>query len=112
MATGTFTVGGTGYTFEVLSPSVGLRQESATTTRHIPGGNNSYVDLGGQKPRRLPYAIYCTATEFTNLLARVGQQGTLVTTLDGTSGAVLLNLSRSTTWPDGAKEATAEFELT
>lgn len=103
---------GTAYPFEVQSSGVGLRQESAATVLHIPGGNNSYVQLGGRLPRKLSYLIYCTAAEFTNLLGQVGQSGTLVTTIDGTSGAVLMSLSRSSTWPDGAKEGTAEFELT
>lgn len=46
MAT-TFQVGGTIITFRLLLAGAELARASATTVRHIPGGNISYLDHGG-----------------------------------------------------------------
>jgi siroheme synthase len=113
MASGTFTVSGTDYTFEVTSEEVGEESASDVNVQRIYGGDTSYVDLGGQTLTSRTVGLYfALAADFAALKGVRGRQGTLVTTRDGTETAVLQTIRRTKRNWDGITEGTATFLIT
>lgn len=110
MATGTFTVSATAYTFEVQSDEAGEDSGSDVNVQRIYGGDISYVDLGGQALSTRPMNLYfATAAEFAALKGVRGRQGTLVTDRDGTETAVLQAIHRTKRNWDGITEASSTW---
>ncbi len=106
MATATFD----GVDFEVVSDPLEMESGAEVSVRHIPGGDNNYIDLGGKLPDRVRYQVYTpTQAAWTNLKAKRGVTGTLATTRDGTVTATLLSARRVKVWPGGETEGFVEF---
>lgn len=110
MPSGTFTVAATAYTFEVLSEEASEDSGSDVTVTHIPGGDTSYVDLGGQTLTSRTIGLYfALAASFVALKTVRGRQGTLVTDRDGTETAVLQTIRRTKRNWDGVTEASSTW---
>ncbi len=106
MATGSFD----GVDFEVISDPLEVESSAEVSIRHIPGGDNNYIDLGGQLPERVRYQVYTsTQAAWTNLKAKRGITGTLTTTRDGTVTATLISARRLKVWPGGQTEGSLDF---
>ncbi len=107
-ATGNFD----GVDFEIESRPVSGSAGSNVSVRPIPGGDNAYVDLGGQLPKKRRYRIYtATVAAFAALEAKRGSQGTLTTTAFGTCTAILENVDWDDQAPGGETNGYAEFTL-
>lgn len=98
-------------TFTVLHEGMRRRQGAELAFQHIPGGNITYVDYGGQTPLTLPYRLLFASAALYNLMeAQVGGTAALVSTVDGTiATAVLADLERIDYTPDGHTFANATF---
>jgi len=108
--TGRFTVSGVPYDFDTLADKMPRDQPSDVALHPIPGGNVTYIDLGGQRPQQNRIGILClTDAEFVALESVVNQQGTLEMRLDGTWTAVLRGTHRVKRWASG--EVEAELDL-
>lgn len=99
--------------FTVLAEGMGRSQDAEIAITHIPGGNVSYFDYGGQRPLGLSYNLLLTEANFHALGSVVGGTAALTTTVDGTiSAAVLLSLSRTRRIPaSGTTFAAANFAV-
>ena len=86
--------GATTLTFELLISQPGYEQTAAVTVRHIPGGNNAYIDRGGQRPATMSGAAKLDSfAEFTTLRSLVGSECTL-TYSEATYTVVLTDVRR------------------
>jgi hypothetical protein len=97
--------------FTVLQAGMGRVQTANVAFAHIPGGNVTYVDYGGQQPLSLPYNLLLSEANYRTLEGTVGGTAALVTTVDGSiNTAVLLSLSRASRIPvSGTVFVTAAF---
>ena len=83
-----------GVTIYVLADGTPRKTNADVNIRHIPGGNQSFVDIGGQNLRVLDLSLYFEyAADSVSFEAQMGQVGTLVIP-DGTFTAVLTQLAR------------------
>jgi hypothetical protein len=112
MATGTFTVSGTDYLFEVRSEEAGEEAGSDINIQRIYGGDISYVDQGGQTlATRTIGLFFAVAADYAALKSMRGARGTLTTDRDGTEDAILQTIHRTKRNWDGVTEGTATFLL-
>ncbi len=97
--------------FTVLQDGMGRGQGAELSFQHIPGGNVTYVDYGGQTPLQLPYRLLFASDALYQLMeAAVGGTAALVSAVDGTiTPTVLVELSRALRVPDGQTFANASF---
>ena len=80
----------------ILADGNPRKSQPDVSTRHIPGGNATYVDIGGQNLRVLDLAIlFLVATDGVAFEAQQGVTGTLITA-DGTYTALLTSIQRTT----------------
>jgi hypothetical protein len=85
--------------------------EAAVSVRHIPGGNTSYIDLGGVNVQTLSVTIFLqNNAEYTALFSRVGTVGSL-NYYGGSFQAILNSLSQTKIFPSGQQYADANFTL-
>jgi hypothetical protein len=98
-------------TFTVLHEGMGRQQGAELSFQHIPGGNVTYVDYGGQTPLTLPYRLlFASAATYQLMETKVGGTATLISVVDGTiATAVLSELGRGEYTPDGQTFANATF---
>lgn len=100
--------------FDVLSAPLQRGQEGLVSVRKIPGGDTTYIDLGGRQPLRLTADLFVpTDAALATLESLVATQATLSYT-EGTFSAVLLRVQRQRREHDGANwthTVTAEFLL-
>lgn len=89
MATASFD----GVSFDAMADPLSWTKSADVNVRHIPGGNISYVDLGGIVARTINLTIYITAANLVTLLGKVGASGSLVY-IEETVTAILQNISR------------------
>lgn len=83
-----------GATIFILADDVPKSLPSNVTERHIPGGNNNFIDLGGLSMPRITYTLmFETGADAITFEAKQGVQGTLIT-FDGTYIAVLAGMRR------------------
>jgi hypothetical protein len=85
--------------------------EAAVSVRHIPGGNNAFIDIGGIRPGTLSVTLlFPTEAAFTSLLSLLGTQAALMS--DVYSGqAILTRLGRDEVYAAGESTGSAEFVL-
>jgi hypothetical protein len=103
--TGRFTVAGVPLDFDTLADKTPRDQPSDVNLHPIPGGNVTFVDLGGQRPQQNKIGILClTDAEFAALEAVVNSTGTLEMQLDGVWSAVLRGTHRVKRWASGEVE--------
>ena len=97
--------------FTVLQEGMGRVQTADVTFKHIPGGNVTYADYGGQQPLSLPYNLLLSEANYRTLEGTVGGTAALITTVDGSiNTAVLLSLGRASRIPvSGTVFVTAAF---
>lgn len=108
MATATFD----GVEFEIEARPVSGSASALVSVRQIPGGDNSYVDLGGRAPKQRRWRIYTAdVATFQALEAKRGVEGTLTTTAFGTHTAVLMRVDLDDQNWDGVCNGLAEFVL-
>jgi hypothetical protein len=88
-----------------------LEVTADVSVRRIPGGNTSYVDVGGVNLQRLSITAHLTSdAQRIALAAKVGTQGSLVYE-DGTVTAVLVSMRRSQRYPGDHQFADLEFVI-
>ena len=78
---------------------------------HIPGSDNTVIDIGGLLPEKLSYELYfATSSDYDTMRGLVGTADTL-SAFDLSGTAYLKSLRRTWTNPigDNATLATAEF---
>lgn len=101
-----------GVDFEIESRPVSGSAAALVSVRHVPGGNEVYVDLGGQLPRRRRFRVYTEdVATFEALEAKRGVQGTLTTTAFGTHTAILEQVDWDVQEWSGECNGYAEFVL-
>lgn len=91
----TLVSGATTLTFGLLIAQPAFEQGAAVTVRHIPGGNNAYIDRGGRTPATINgQAKLDTYANFATLRGLVGEQCTL-TYSEATFTVVLTSVRRA-----------------
>ncbi len=97
--------------FTVLNDGMGRTQGAEIAVQHIPGGNVTYFDYGGQPPIQLDYSLLFTSEQqYFNMEGQVGGTATLTSNLDSSiTSVVLAQLRRKLRLPDGQTFADATF---
>ena len=85
-----------GTTIYVLADGIPRKSAADVTIRHMPGGNTSYIDIGGRQLQELDLSLYFAAA--LDAVAFEGLEGTVGTleVPDGTYTALLMTLQRTT----------------
>jgi hypothetical protein len=100
-----------GAIFRQKAYALPLDVTAEVSVEHIPGGNTSYIDIGGVNVDRLSIAVHLTSdAQRIALAAKVGTQGSLVYE-DGTVTAVLVSMRRSRRYPNDHQFADLEFVI-
>lgn len=96
--------------FRILQRDNEEQQDALVNVRKIPGGSNTYVDLGGSLPPRRQYVILVQDdATWDALRAKVGTQATFVDSVRGTSTAILMGSLTRERFPSGVSRVRAEF---
>lgn len=103
------TFGGT--TFSIESPGYPLERRANVSVRHIPGGDEVYIDLAGKGPAYFRPRIVATESDYATLEGKIGTQASLVYE-GGTVTAVLLALVNAERYDDDSMRATMELVIT
>lgn len=91
--------------------SLSLETTADVSVRHIPGGNISYIDLGGNQADKFAITAYfATTAARAAIRAKVGTQGSLVYQ-DGTVMAILVSMRQNERYPGDQQFADLEFLL-
>lgn len=91
--------------FTVLHEEMTRSQGAEISFQHIPGGNITYIDNGGQSPLMVQYALlFDTEAMYQLMETKVGGTAALVSAIDGTiANTVLGELTRTYREPAGGK---------
>jgi hypothetical protein len=105
--------------FIVYTGNVEVDDQADVSVRHIPGGNNAVIDIGGNVPGQITLELFFgTSALYQTFRAQIGKQGGLAImqsmTTPETYLAVLVSLKRSmlNLSTTGETRATAVFQVT
>ena len=102
-----------GVSISVLADGIPRKSAADVSVRHIAGGNQTYVDVGGQQLQVLDLSLlFLAAADAVSFEGQLGQTGTLITP-DGTRQALLTSLTRTTRGLSSSGDTVlqAEFQL-
>ena len=100
-----------GLSLNVTLQGVGQHEPVAYHVHKLPGGNNYYIDIGGNQPiERKVHLLFTSNTDAATFEGYRGTYGTLILTIPGTLGTALLtDTNRTQEWPNGWVEMDATF---